>query len=158
MSLADHYGKERGAGGKYLDAGEYDVVVTEYRCFTSNSGTRGVELVVADPQQRTSKATFWLTEKALPILASFAEACGISQQEARSYNDANEASNQIFVNRRVRVVVEKGDDGYHKITDWKPATGAPAQTSAQAMVSQAEQAVMAREETLPTVNPEDIPF
>jgi hypothetical protein len=116
MSLADHY------DGRYLGAGWHQVRVESYDCRFATTGTGLVEFTVRADNNSTSRATFFLTEKAMYRLAGFAKACGLSRDDAKRYDEQNANSHQVLVGARLNVHVEpkKGDDGktYHRVTDW----------------------------------------
>ncbi len=122
MSLADYY-KEK----TYLEAGEHLVTVDEYEIVFAKSGTKGVKLHLVDSQDKKIKETFYLTEKALPRLAGFARACGLTEQEMGAYDEDNDDSHEVLLGKRVNIWVTEGkpnDDGktYNEVKSWNPAT------------------------------------
>lgn len=118
MSLADHWSDKR-----YLDEGWHDVTVCDYRVFVANNGRPGVEFTVENETGQTSKVSFWTKgDKALKRFAWFADACGLTKEEAKDYDETSEMSHRILLNRRVRVEVEKVDK-YHEVVGWSKPEG-----------------------------------
>lgn len=123
MSLYDHR-------SQYLEAGTHDVSVTNLREFQCNTGSRGVELSVADASGASSKASFVLTTKSLWRIAGFCAACGITKQQLESINDAQAlvpATYRMLIGKRVtvRVELQKDSDKYHEVASWKPVSSSP---------------------------------
>jgi hypothetical protein len=122
MSLADYV-------GGYFSPGRYPVTVKGMRFFTANSGTPGVEFKVSDGRKE-GKVAFWLSEKALKVLAGFAESCGITVEQMRTIDPDREGSFRVFVGKRFMAIVEKGEAGqdgkrYSEIVDWEAIPCAP---------------------------------
>lgn len=65
----------------YLDVGDHRVVVKSHRLFRFNSGSNGVEFLLANANGATVKLGFALTAKAYYRLANFAKACGFADLE-----------------------------------------------------------------------------
>ncbi len=107
-------------GGDYLDEGIHDVRVESYSLLTSS--TPGVKFIVADQDGNICRGTFWLTEKAMVRLASFAKACGLNDQEMINYDPSNANCHQALVGRplTVEVKLQKDSDKFHEIANWKP--------------------------------------
>lgn len=114
-SLADYK-------SNYLTVGEHETHVTTFKCFSANSGTSGVEFTVQDAFGSSSKATFFITEKAMNRLASFARACGLSEDEMRAYDPFNPNCHAALQGRAVCVTVDKREEKYHEVVDWKRST------------------------------------
>lgn len=117
-NLAEHW------DGSWLNDGWHDVTVKEVRTFAATSGTEGVEFMCIDTNGNKGKATFWLSEPALGMLASWARACGMTKDACRSYNPDNPNSHRVLIGKRVRVEVvpdDNDDSGkYHRIDGWEP--------------------------------------
>lgn len=125
MSLADHW------EGKFLEEGWHVVTVTGAVTFVANSGNTGVNFEVTDSQGRKMKSGgFMLLKQSLWRLANFAKACGMTQDEARRYDPMNAASHRMLINRRLKVLVTKGEK-YNEITDFSTLAvpGKPAPVS-----------------------------
>jgi len=124
------------ADGEYLKAGDHDVTIKEFKRFKYNSGSEGLEVHMADAAGRTTKTDFNLNDKCLWVLASFAQACGITREELADYSHDMLQGRHV----RVRVVGEvKGDKTYHSVdkdnqgwwpvgTDTTPLREGPAAT------------------------------
>lgn len=123
MSLADYY-SGGGTGNVNLPEGWSDVVVTEIRNFTYNSGNPGVEVWVQDEAGRRGKLSFVIVQTALWKLSNFASVCGIDKEGQRAYDPFSPLQHERFlISRRLRVFVEKGkpdDKGkqYLEVADW----------------------------------------
>ena len=94
--------------GSWMPPGEHDVVITSYKPFTANSGNRGIEYTFRDNLGRTIKDACYLSQKALWKLANLAKACGMKKQQAASFDETNERQHSWFINKRLRIIVEKG--------------------------------------------------
>lgn len=118
MSLGDYYDQaNEGGGGSWLEAGEYEVTITGFDTRTIPSGKDLVEFVVEDSGGRKSRATFWLTDKAMVVLASFTKTCGLTKAECGAYDPKHPNSHALLVNRKVGVtVIQKGK--YHEVDGW----------------------------------------
>lgn len=122
MSLGDYYDDaSEGGGGSWLQAGEYEVTITGFDTGTNpHTGNQCVQFTVEDSGGRKSRATFWLTHKAMVILASFAKTCGLTRQECHAYDPEHPNSHAILVNRKVGVTVspDERNSKYHHVTGW----------------------------------------
>lgn len=119
MALSDYK-------SEYLGAGWHEVVVGVPEDVTAKKGTPGVRFPLRGEGGKT-KVTFWLTEKALVFLASFATACGLTEAELKTYDENNPNSHNILTGKRVKVLVEgeRGADRkmYHNVdTTWCSAS------------------------------------
>ena len=135
MSLYDNYDPNRKGGGDYLSEGTHRVRVTGNTMVTSdNKGTKGVEVELTDGSDRTINSTFWTTNAdgkpsgALWRLANFAAACGLNEQELRTYDDQNENAHRVLMNRQLVIAVKKidKDNGkhWHEVDSFEPANNA----------------------------------
>lgn len=116
MSLADY-----ADSGSWMKAGVHDVSVRAVRVFEYNTGTPGVEFTLADQAGRTIKTGMPLSEKALWKLASFAQACGMTKEQLRTYDPNNDSAHRILINKRLRITIEKPEGSkYHEVADWEP--------------------------------------
>lgn len=116
MSLADY-----ADSGSWMKAGTHDVSVRAFRTFDYNTGNPGVEFTLADSAGRTIKTGMPLTEKALWKLASFAQACGMTKEQLRTYDPHNPTAHRMLVNKRLRITIEKPEGSkYHEVADWEP--------------------------------------
>ncbi len=111
------------AGGKYLQHGWHLVTVKKFDIFEYNSGSPGVELTL-EGQSGMTKLSLCLKENILWLLASFAQACGLSEAELKGYNTDNRNSHKVLMGKRVRVLVIK-DGKFHKV-DTDPGSWARA--------------------------------
>lgn len=134
MSLADYYDKEE--GGQFLPVGEFHVNIKEYRTFEANSGNKGVDFTVQDPSRRICKTDgFWLTDAAMPRLAGFAKAAGMTREAMAGYEPLLPQSHQALIGRElmVGVTMEDGKDGkqYSRVTSWWPVEAVQPATTHQ---------------------------
>ena len=123
MGLNDYYDPDSdGGSSKYLRAGWHDVRVDSCRMMQSKKATNGVEVIVKNASEQIAKGAFWITPDALKILASFAKACGLTDQEMSGYDPANHNAHQVLINRplSVEVALQEGSTKYHEIIGWKP--------------------------------------
>ena len=111
MSLADYY------GGGYISSGEHAVTVTACKKITYNSGNAGVEWTLRDGRGRTTTVAVPLLEKCYWKIAKFAEACGITEEQARAYDPLDMRHHSRLINRSLVVRVEKPDK-YAEVTDF----------------------------------------
>lgn len=105
--------------GAWLKAGWHDVIVgTPDVAFSKVKGTPGVKYQLQGDRGK-SEVQFWLTPDALPFLASFATACGLTDAQLQAYDEKNPNSHNILIGKRVKVLVEAelGSDGktYHRV-------------------------------------------
>lgn len=118
---------------EYLGNGWHEVVVGKPEMFTANSGTEGVTFLLRG-DGGTTKATFFLTEAALWRLAVFADACGLTDDELKAYDETNPNSHNVLIGKRVKALVEPGrNPKYHEAVDYIKAgepTPMPAETPA----------------------------
>lgn len=113
--LHDHWDS-----GKFLSEGKHNVSVAEYKTFKYNSGTRGVEFVLKTQRGSSIKTSFCLHEKALWKLANFAKACGLTKEEAASYDENDPNSHRILLHRHLTITVENGPTGYAEVVACNP--------------------------------------
>lgn len=81
----------------------------------------------------TGKADFWLTEKAMGFLIEFAQACGLTREEARSYDPYKPRCHDVLVGRTLNVLITSrdgtGKDGtqrtFREATSWSPLSEDP---------------------------------
>jgi hypothetical protein len=151
VSLADYWDKPIGESGNWLDKGDWQVKVTNFRPFITPARTSGVEFKLENDQGAT-RATFWLTEPSMPRLASFAKACGLSKAEAANYDPMGVGNHSVLLNHQVNVRVVLDDKGkYHQVD-----------TDGCGWWSLSDDAVAPVQQPAPppaaTVNDEDIPF
>ena len=128
MPLNDYWDTEPGQGGTYLEAGWHDVRVSDYRVFTAHSGNKGVNFTIVDKDGKSCKTGgFMFVDASLPHLAKFAKACGLTREQAATYDPTVESSHRILLNKPLRVLVEKDpkNDKYHIVTDYEARKGAP---------------------------------
>ena len=113
--------------GAWLKAGWHEVVVGQPDlAFSRIKGTPGLKYELHGDGGKT-RVQFWLTPDALPFLASFATACGLTEAELEAYDETNTNSHNKLIGKRVKVLVEaeQGEDGktYHKVDcTWVPAS------------------------------------
>lgn len=136
---------------EYLGNGWHEVVVGKPEMFTANSGTQGVKFPLRG-DGGTTMASFFLTEAAMFRLAAFAEACGLTKDELKAYDETNPNSHNVLIDRRLKVLVERDRRSkYHEAVDYIKAgdpTPMPAETPATPI-----------HDPGPPVTPEDdIPF
>ncbi len=152
------YDPKSTGSGSYLEPGTHDVRVVSYRMITLAKNP-GVEFTVQDCDGRTCKNAFWLTEKAMTRLCSFAAACGLNHQERDIYNPDDANCHQALVNRPLTVEIDLQDnsDIYCEFKNWRPrnAGQAPAQQVARPPAVEQPQAQATPEAS--TYDP-DIPF
>lgn len=120
MSLAEHW------DGGYLGAGWHHVKVSEYKCFKYNTGNPGVEVhFLSVSTGSKAKDSFSLLPQSLWRLANLAKACGMSREEAATYNPDNPNDHRKLVGLECFVeLVKKGD--YHEVAGWRSlAEGEP---------------------------------
>ena len=111
-SLADY------KGGKYLGPGDHLVTVMSYEPVDSEKcQTEGMTFHLETNTGSGIDETFWITEKALGRLSSFADACGLSEETKRHYDPWQFASHKMLVSRRVWVRIVKPDK-YAEVDDW----------------------------------------
>lgn len=124
-SLADY------KGGNYLRSGDHLVTVMSYEASDPQKcKTDGINFHLENDTGRGVDEMFWLTDKALPRLSSFADACGLSEEAKRAYDPMAFASHRALVNRRVWVRVVKPGK-FSEVDDWWPVDAqAPAQQAA----------------------------
>lgn len=108
MSLADHWSEHN-----YFGVGDHQVTVTGFRLFDCKSGNSGVEFTL-EARGKTTKVSFILTDTSLWVLASFARACGITEEQARGYDPFAPQSHRMLVNKCVCVRVVKVGK-YHEV-------------------------------------------
>ena len=117
-SLAEHL-----VEGNFFEPGDHEVTVASYRLFSSKSGTEGVEFILTGERGKQTRASFYLTEKALRRLAWFAEACGLSKDDMRTYNTDTPGSHEQLLGKRVLVTIEKvsAQNGkeYSEVVAWR---------------------------------------
>jgi len=102
------------------------VRICDFRTFTAHSGNRGVNFTVIDKDGKTCKTSgFMFVDASLPHLAKFAKACGLTREQAATYDPAGEQSHRILMNKPLRVYVDKDpkNDKYHIVTDYEPRQG-----------------------------------
>jgi hypothetical protein len=147
-----------------LKAGWHEVRVIKYELTNNpNSGNDGVEFYVKDRHDNQCKATFWLTEKAMRRLAWFAQACGLTEEEAKGYEPLDGRSHRLLIGMRVRVLVvpQRNDPKYHEVSEWEalgeeatPDIEAPAASVGESVAMAAATAFVETE----TPKGSDIPF
>lgn len=121
MNLDAYYDKSDNAGS-HLETGEHRVRVTKYRTIDANSGNKGVAFTVQDAMRCTSETDgFWFSEAALPRLARFAKACGMTREEMSGYNPMLPQSHQLLVGREFIATVTPQPDKpqYGHVSDWR---------------------------------------
>jgi len=142
-SLADHWNQ----GGNYLPEGDHNVAIGSYGQVKYNSGNIGVRFSLFDNRRRESHVSFVLTEAALWRIASFAQACGFTQEQCRTYDPYVFANHQRMVGRRLMITIGKGKpspkDGkqYNEVTSFWAIEGTqdtPATTNPPAVPEQTE--------------------
>ena len=107
MSLYDHLSE----GGNYLRDGNHICTIKRVEFFNSTKGTRGVKFHCASAGAITNIA-FWITEKALPILAAFAKAAGVSDAQMKRIDTEAERGFEVFINLTVGIVVVQNGQYY----------------------------------------------
>jgi hypothetical protein len=105
----------------YLSEGTYQLTVKSFRLFQTNAQNKGVEFVLVDDHGASTKAGFYLTNKAMYRLTSFARACGV--EDLVNYEHDQLVGAQVMC----RVVL---DGKYHQVdTDgmgwWRVGSEAP---------------------------------
>jgi hypothetical protein len=132
-------------GWEYLPEGDHHVGVESCKMFQCRTGSPGVEFTLVDAQTRRIKASFVMkpgSEANLRVLASFAAACGMTEEEMQRYDTSSELGHRMLVGRSVMIRVERtqtGRDGqkYCEVTQWwradkaapSPITPLPAATA-----------------------------
>ena len=125
MKLSDHYDAnyKPGGGGDYLPAGKHKVRIKGFSC--GSSRVKGTPFVEFEFENQDGKAfeKWYLTEKAIPRLASFAGACGMSPSDMESYDPEAANDHAKLVNRVVVIdwQLQKDSDKYHEVVGWEPA-------------------------------------
>lgn len=118
MSLGDHYDPDN----QYLQEGVHAVEVVEFEMFKYNTGNPGVKFVfrAIDGGGKTNKS-FALSGKAPKVLAGFAAACGMTQEEMNVYSLTDNTGHQKLIGRKLKVRVVF-DGKYHEVGDfgWFP--------------------------------------
>ena len=118
MSLADHF------DGGWLREGWHTVTVKDFRTFQYNTGSDGVEFQVTDDRGQKSKVSFCLVEAALWKLGQFAQACGLTRDQAKKYEPGRENCHNLLVGKQLQVLVVP-EGKYHKIDDWMSVDETP---------------------------------
>jgi hypothetical protein len=120
VSLADHW------DGDWLRSGWHEVQVVDLDTSVRNdkTGNSGVSFDVQDERGAKGKVTFWLTDKALWRLASFAAACGLTREEGAKYEPTERRSHLVLMKRKLQVLVIP-DGKYHRVDDWMPLGQVP---------------------------------
>lgn len=114
-NLAEFY--TEGSGDRYLNSGIHKVEVSKIRCFKYNSGSKGIEVECSNDGGKSS-TSFSLAGKGPKRLASFAAACGLSQDDMKNYDLGNDKSHEILLTCKLQIEVGKDDSGYNEIKDW----------------------------------------
>ncbi len=125
MSLGDH----RGTSGDYLQEGNHHVKITKVRLFKYSNGNPGVEFHFRDQLGKTGKYGLSLHENALWKLGNFAIACGLTEDDLKTYNEKSPNSHQRLVEKQVMIRMVRGEkycnvpdnDGFWKVGDTVPA-------------------------------------
>lgn len=106
----------------WLQSGWHHVKVTAYE-MTSNPKqsppTPGVEFQFAGVESgERAKETFWLTDKSLWRLASFARDCGMTKEERKSYDPHNQNEHRKLNGMECWIELEK-DGKYHRVVGFR---------------------------------------
>jgi len=112
-TLAEHW------DGGYLGNGWHRVKVVGYRMFESKKGNPGVEFEMQslDTGAKT-KAGFMLMEQT--YWAQFAQACGLTREQAKAYNPDNQNHHRTLVGCELWVEVMPDRSGqYHEAANWQ---------------------------------------
>lgn len=150
MSLGDHWDDST-----YLPEGWHSVTVKDFRNFEFTSGSPGVEFTVVAQSGRICKMEgFNLLPQCQYNLASFAKACGMTQEDARAYDPGQPDSHAMLVGRTVRVLVVK-DGKYHKVEEWAPEDGS---VMPSGVLQRPEESTPAGNGAPPPPSDDDIPF
>lgn len=113
MSLAEHW------DGGYLQAGWHHVKVMEHRLFTAKSGNNGVEFMMQSLDAGgQAKEGFMLLDNCLWRLAQFARACGMTRDEAASYDPLNPNHHRKLHGLECWIEMVKDGD-YHKVDGFR---------------------------------------
>lgn len=146
-------------GGNYLPSGWHETTVTDFEFVVGTSkGTDGVQFTLTDANERVVSTTFWLTERSLFRLAGFAAACGLSEEQRRSYDVDKTDSHQILVNKRVQVEVYKRDGKYSDVNDWAPIGASVTDTPADPRVDRSLQEKRAEANETQQTGRSGVPF
>lgn len=116
-------------GGSYLPAGKHKVRVVSFEVVTSSKkGTPGVKFQFESVDGLEAHETFWLTPKAYVRLASFAKACGLTENDLEQYDPDTPNGHAILVHRWVVVdwQLQTDSDKYHEVVNWEMADNGPA--------------------------------
>lgn len=105
----------------YLEEGWHNVKVDAFRLFTFNTGSDGVEFILKRGSAK-AKIGFCLKDTILWKLAGFAKACGLSKEEAASYDTDQPNSHAVLLRRSVRVEIKNNADGYGDVVAWDVAS------------------------------------
>lgn len=120
-SLDEHWD----AGSNYLSEGSHEVTIINYRTFVAHTGMPGVEFEVRGSTGKFGKISFYISEACLGFLAAFARSAGLTKEDCKNYDPMkNDTCHQLLMNRRIGVVVTKGEK-YHEITDHYALDGDP---------------------------------
>lgn len=97
-----------------------NVCVRDCRWVSSNkSGNQAVEFTLNGGPSQEWQTRLWLTPRALYRLVSFAKACGVTSEMARSYDIWSWTSHRTLLRRELTIAVvreEKGDE----VVNWWP--------------------------------------
>lgn len=112
-------------GGEYLPVGWHTVKVAGHTNGENpHNGNRNVEFQLVAENSKKSKVTFWLTGDAIRagFLANFAKACGLTREEARSYDPLVANAHTRLHGKTVKVLVSLQNEKYHAVeggfNDW----------------------------------------
>lgn len=121
MSLADHYDNQN-----YLPEGWHQVTVIEHAVEKpAKANHPKVEFKVQHADGRGARSqAFWLTDKALGFLASFAAACGVSKDDMRNYDPHNPNAHAQLHRKELYVLVVK-EGKYHHFEEWRALADGP---------------------------------
>jgi hypothetical protein len=111
-NLAEHWSVD------WLDCGWHRCKVTEYEMFTYNSNNPGVKFKLRGlDRSGRAEASFVILENCFWKLASFARACGMSEEAAAGYNPENQNHHKKLLDRVLYVEVEPNGE-YKKVDNW----------------------------------------
>ncbi|HNO80584.1 MAG TPA: hypothetical protein PKN33_21260 [Phycisphaerae bacterium] len=101
--------------------GERRVDVSVWHCAmvsSTRSNNRGVEFTLKGGPSQVWEARFWFTPRALFRLVSFAKACGITAEMARSYDIWSLASHLTLLHRELAIAIVPGGKRYEVVNWW----------------------------------------
>ena len=148
-SLADY------EGGSWPPIGWHTATVSG--CENEDSAqkhTPGIKFTFQVDEREATK-TFWLTEKAMWVLANFAMDCGLSEQQRREYDVDSYKSHRILVGKKVQIRVAKQatDDRYHEIAEFAAVGENVSDSPADPRVDRSAEVI-----DIPASELKDVPF